>query len=104
MPLLATSTYVAIERTPRESAASGTTFMGGLDASPDTSDASAAIHLEDRARHHRRVVGAEEQGRARDVLRRVQPAEGNGVDERLAPGVVDLRLAHECRQHRGVRG
>src|SRR5919201_6849381 len=67
IPVSPASTYVAIERTPSESAASGTIFMA--------SDAAAAVDLDRTPRDHRRVVGGEEHRRLRDVLRLVQTPE-----------------------------
>src|SRR5712692_2331941 len=72
IPRPATSTYVAIDRTPSESAPSGMTFM--------VSDAPASIDLDTRSRDHRGVVGGEEDDGGGDVLGLVQAAERDRVD------------------------
>src|SRR6267142_1424874 len=92
IPVRPTSTYVAIDRTPRDSAASGMTFMA--------SDAAAAVHFDAGAGDHRRVVGGEEHGGARQVLGLVQTTERHCRDVAGVAFLVHRALAHERRQHR----
>src|SRR5262245_60384812 len=94
IPVRPTSTYVAIERTPNDSAASGMTFIAiGLPL-----DAAAAVHFDAGARDHRRVVRGEEHGGARQILGLVEPAERHRGDVASVALVVDGALAHERRQ------
>src|SRR5437867_13436602 len=58
MPTPSTSTNVAMERTPMDSAASGMTFI--------LLDAPAAVDLDTGPGDHRRVVGRQEDRGARD--------------------------------------
>src|SRR5436305_4127318 len=100
MPVRPTSTYVAIDRTPRDSAASGMTFM----AYRLSLDAAAAVDFDARARDHRRVVGGEKHGGARQVLRLVESAERDRGDVAGAAFVVHHALAHERGKHRCLGG
>src|SRR4030095_2842384 len=81
IPVRPTSTYVAIERTPSDSAASGMTFMA--------SDAAAAVHFDAGAGDHRRVVGGEEHGGAGEVLGLVQTTQRD-----RGPGWRATRVVH----------
>src|SRR5262249_13583646 len=74
MPVRPTSTYVAMDRTPRDSAASGMTFM--LGGSP--LDAPAPVHLDAGAGDHLGVVRSEEDGGSRQIFGLVQAAERDG--------------------------
>src|SRR3990172_11670408 len=47
-------------------------------------DASTSVHLEHRARQHRPLVGGEEQGAVRDVLRRGEAPPRDAPHQRLA--------------------
>src|SRR2546428_287449 len=93
-PVPPTSTYVAIERTPSESAASGMTFIGWA------SDAASAVDFDTRAGDHRRVVRGEEHRGPREILRLVQAPERNRRHVPRAGGVVHFGTVHERRQHR----
>src|SRR2546430_17535637 len=64
MPVRPTSTYVAIDRTPRDSAASGMTFM----AYRLSLDAAAAVDFDAPALDYRRVVGGAKHGLSRLFL------------------------------------
>src|SRR5262247_3845907 len=70
MPTPSTSTNVAIDRTPMDSAASGTIFI--------VLDAPAAVHLDTRPGDHRRVVGRKKDGRPREIFRLIEAAERHG--------------------------
>src|SRR5687767_1483080 len=121
------STYVAIDRTPIDSAARGTIFMrrqqyraaprlcrgaaerrgawGALRGPPcNQSNTPAAIDFDAGAGDHGGVVAGEEDGGAREVLGLVEAAQRHGSLVALAAlGVHDL-LAHERGQHRRLRG
>src|SRR5690348_15476600 len=86
----APSTYVAIDRTPSDSAARGMTFIGRA-----TLDATASVHLDRGSRDHGGVIRGEEHGRVRDVLGLVESAERHRRLVPLEALVVDLLLAHE---------
>src|SRR5213594_3888302 len=82
MPTPSTSTNVAMERTPMDSAASGTIFMAvRAERRPrlrTSLDASAAVDLDTRPGDHRCVVGRQEDGGPREVLGLIEPAERDG--------------------------
>src|SRR5262245_54160890 len=65
--------------------------------------ASAAVDFDAGPRDHRGVVGGEKDGRARQIVRLIEPAERYGADEARAALVVDRGLAHERREHRRLR-
>src|SRR6266850_1270904 len=92
------STYVAIDRTPSDSAAKGVIFMRARQSSErlsaiggvrgpclgprrriGRSNAPAAVDREDAARDHRGIVGGQEEGGGGQVLRLVEPSERHGA-------------------------
>src|SRR6266850_6926887 len=94
------STYVAIDRTPSDSAASGVMIMG-VRPRPD-SNAPPAVDREHAARDHRGLVGGEEEGRGGQILRLVEPPERHGAAVAGHPLLVYLLLAHEGGEHRSL--
>src|SRR6188474_2238412 len=103
-PVAPASTYVAIDRTPSESAASGMIFIGCAVGAARPSYAASAVDLDARAGDHRGVVGGEEHRGGGDVGRLVQATERYRGDVGAQPLLVHLALVHERRQHRRVRG
>src|SRR5262245_32283183 len=87
MPTPSTSTNVAIERTPMDSAASGMTFIA--------LDTPAAVDLDTRPGDHRRVVGRQEDGGPCEILGLIEPAEWHGRLVPCQPFGVDGLLVHE---------
>src|SRR2546427_11107028 len=108
MPVPPASTYVAIERTPSESAASGMIFIGfavgaaaqGSAARRSPLDTTSTVHFHARPRDHRRVIGSEEHRRVGQILGLVESAQRHGGDVLAQAFLVDLHLVPEGGEHR----
>src|SRR5438128_11138558 len=96
IPVSPASTKVAIERTPSDSAARGTTFTG-VGSARGPLDTPAAVDFEARARDHRRLVGGKEDRGVRDVLGSVEPTDLHCRVIALPPLAAPLRLAPDRR-------
>src|SRR2546430_4312374 len=102
MPVPPASTYVAIDRTPSESAASGTTFKCST-RGRSSSDASSAVDFYTRPGDHGRVVGGEEHGGVRKILGLLEAAPGDRPDVLAQTFLLPPPLVHEGGQAPRVR-